>query len=191
LAFGARWMAAVPLVQLLGVAGGLAVFGTIGSVLLRVHGKMRLVLGIILAGAVLRVALLLALIPRFGLLGAGIAVACGLVFDHLLYLAMTLRGFAIALPALLGRLWRSVLATAAMAAVLLLSGLGGSGPGPVVGTALQLVAGVAVGVATYAAVLAALWLAAGRPAGAEADLLRLARRLFLAWFSQPLSRRLR
>jgi len=174
---------------LLGIAGSLAAFGTIGSVLLRVHGKMRLVLGIILAGAVLRVALLLALIPRFGLLGAGIAVACGLVFDHLLYLAMTLRGFAIALPALLGRLWRSVLATAAMVAVLLLSGFGG--PAPAAGSALQLLAGVTVGVATYAAVLAALWLAAGRPAGGEADLLRLARRLFLAWFIQPLSKRFR
>jgi hypothetical protein len=104
---------------------------------------------------------------------------------------MTLRGFAIALPALLGRLWRSVLATAAMAAMLLLSGLGESASTSAASTAIQLLAGVAVGVATYAAVLAVLWLAAGRPAGAEADLLRLARRLFQVWFSQPLSRRFR
>jgi len=174
LAFGARWMAAVPLVQLLGIAGGLSVFGTIGSVLLRVHGKMRLVLGIILAGAVLRVALLLALIPRFGLLGAGIAVACGLVFDHLLYLAMTLRGFAIALPALLGRLWRSVLATAAMAAVLLSSGLGGQ---DAANPALALLAGVAIGAAVYIATLLALWTLAGRPEGAERHGLAALRRL--------------
>jgi len=174
LAFGARWMAAVPLVQLLGIAGSLAAFGTIGSVLLRVHGKMRLVLGIILAGAVLRVALLLALIPRFGLLGAGIAVACGLVFDHLLYLAMTLRGFAIALPALLGRLWRSVLATAAMAAALLLSGLGGQ---DAANPALALLAGVAIGAAVYIATLLALWTLAGCPEGAERHALAALRRL--------------
>jgi O-antigen/teichoic acid export membrane protein len=174
LAFGARWLAAVPLVQLLGVAGGLAAFGTIGSVLLRVYGRMRLVLGIILAGAALRVVLLLLLIPRFGLLGAGFAVALGMVFDHLLYLAMTLRGFAIALTALLGRLWRSVLATAAMAAVLALSGFGGQ---HVASPALALLGGVALGVAVYGAVLLALWTLAGRPKGAERDALAALRRL--------------
>jgi O-antigen/teichoic acid export membrane protein len=173
LAFGARWLAAVPLVQLLGVAGALAVFGTIGSVLLRVHGKMRLVLGIILAGAALRVTLLLLLIPRFGLLGAGFAVALGMVFDHLLYLAVTLRGFAIAPAALLGRLWRSVLATIAMAAVLLLSGFGGQAANP----ALALLGGVAIGAAVYFAVLLVLWTLAGRPEGAEADVLTLLARL--------------
>ena len=59
-----------------------AAFGTIGSVLLRVHGKMRLVLGIILAGAVLRVALWYSWPQRpelwLGGLAAGVAlVACG------------------------------------------------------------------------------------------------------------------
>jgi len=190
LAFGERWMAAVPLVQVLGIAGSLAAFGTIGSVLLRVHGKMRLVLGIILAGAALRVTLLLLLIPRFGLLGAGVAAALGMVFDHLLYLAVTLHGFAIPLAALLKRLWRGVLATAAMAAVLLWSGLGGQGAA---NPALALLGGVVLGMAVYAGVLAALWLAAGRPAGAEANLLRLARRLLLSrgWFGRPLSKRFR
>ena len=176
LAFGERWMAAVPLVQVLGIAGALAAFGTIGSVLLRVHGKMRLVLGIILAGAALRVALLLALIPRFGLPGAGVAVALGMVFDHLLYLVVTLRGFAIPLPALLGRLWRGVLATAAMAAVLLASGFGGPGAA---NPALALLGGVTIGVAVYVAVLLALWALAGRPEGAERDALAALRRTFL------------
>jgi O-antigen/teichoic acid export membrane protein len=179
LAFGARWMAAVPLVQLLGIAGSLAAFGTIGSVLLRVHGKMRRVVGIIFAGAALRVTLLLLLIPRFGLLGAGFAVAGGLVFDHLLYLVMTLRGFAIALTALLGRLWRSVLATAAMAAVLLWSGFGGQGTAAVSNPqlVLELLAAVTTGAAIYIVTLFALWLVAGRPAGAEANLLTLLQRL--------------
>jgi O-antigen/teichoic acid export membrane protein len=174
LAFGARWMAAVPLVQLLGIAGGLTAFGTIGSVLLRVHGKMRLVLGIILAGAALRVVLLVLLIPRFGLLGAGFAVALGLVFDHLLYLAMTLRGLAIALSALLERLWRSALATAAMAAVLLLSGLGGQDS---TSPALALLGGVTIGAAVYIATVSALWALAGRPDGAERNALATLRRL--------------
>ena len=179
LAFGARWMAAVPLVQLLGIAGSLAAFGTIGSVLLRVHGSMGRVLGIILAGAALRVTLLLVLIPRFGLLGAGFAVAFGQVFDHLLYLAVTLRVFAIPLAALLRRLWRGVLATAAMAAALLASGLGGHATAA--GTApelfLELLAAVTAGATIYIATLFVLWLAAGRADGAEANLLTLLQRL--------------
>lgn len=174
LAFGVRWLAAVPLVRVLGIAGCLTAFGTIGSVLLRVHGKMRLVLAIILAGAAFRVSLLLVLIPRFGLLGAGFAVACGLVFDHLLYLAMTLHGFAISPAALLGRLWRSVLATAAMAAALLASGLGGQ---DVANPALALLGGVTIGIAVYVAALLALWTLAGCPDGAERDALAALRRL--------------
>ncbi|MDR3417519.1 MAG: oligosaccharide flippase family protein [Nevskia sp.] len=174
LAFGARWLAAVPLVQLLGIAGCLTVFGTIGSVLLRVHGKMRLVLAIILAGAAFRVSLLLVLIPRFGLLGAGFAVACGLVFDHLLYLAITLRGFAIPPAALLGRLWRSILATAAMTAVLLWCGFTGpAGASPT----LAVLSGVAIGAAVYIATLLALWTLVGRPDGAERHALVALRRL--------------
>lgn len=178
LAFGERWLAAVPLVQMLGVAGCLAAFGTIGSVLLRVHGRMGAVLGITLAGAALRVALLLLLIPRFGLLGAGAAAALGLVFDHLLSLAITLRAFAVPPSALLGRLWRGVLATATMAGVLLWTGPVWQDAG---GPALALPGGVALGALVYAAALLALWLAAGRPAGAEADLLRLIANRPSAW----------
>lgn len=174
LAFGARWLAAVPLVQILGVAGCLAAFGTIGSVLLRVHGRMGLVLGITLAGAALRIALLLLLIPRFGLPGAGAAVAGGLVFDHLLYLAVTLRGFAVPLPALLGRLWRSILATAAMAGVLLRAGTGWQ---DAAGPALALLGSATIGTVVYAATLLALWTLAGRPEGAERDALAVLRRL--------------
>lgn len=174
LAFGARWMAAVPLVRLLGVAGCLVAFGTIGSVLLRVYGRMGRVLAIIAAGALVRAGLLLVLIPRYGLLGAGEAVAAGMVFDHLLYLVVTLWNFAIPPVALLQRLWRSVLATLAMAAVLLGVGLGGTNA---VHPAWTLLEGLGIGVAVYVVVLLALWLLAGRPAGAERDVLAALRRL--------------
>ena len=174
LGFGTRWMTAVPLVQMLGVAGCLAAFGTVGSVLLRVHGRMGLVLGIILAGAGLRVGLLLLLIPRFGLLGAGAAAALGLVFDHFFYLIVTLRVFAIPLPALLARLWRSALATAAMAAMLV---WGGTGWQHAASPAWALLSGAAIGAAAYAALLLVLWTLSGRPQGAERDALAALRRL--------------
>ena len=58
-----------------------------------------------------------------------------------------------------------------MAAVLATSGLGWREIGfPMMGAA------IVVGTAVYALALAVLWLLAGQPAGAEADMLALARR---------------
>ena len=74
--------------------------------------------------------------------------------------------------------WRCLLATAAMAAVLLRTGLGRHTAAPDAGVlAQQLAVAVVVGVATYSVVLLAAWFAAGRPPGAETDFLALARQL--------------
>ena len=69
---------------------------------------------------------------------------------------------------LLPTIWRPIVATGAMAAVLLAAGLGWQ-PLPL---ALLPVA-IAIGGAAYGLCLLALWLAVGRPAGAEADGLAL------------------
>jgi lipopolysaccharide exporter len=62
LAFGKLWVAAVPLVQMLGVCGALTVFGTLGSVLFRVYGQQRLVFQVSLAVEIVRVAPLFSVI---------------------------------------------------------------------------------------------------------------------------------
>jgi hypothetical protein len=68
--------------------------------------------------------------------------------------------------------WRPVLAAAAMAAVLAASGLGWTNdPG-----IIQLAEAIVSGAATYTTVLLGSWLLAGRPAGAETDVLTLLRR---------------
>jgi lipopolysaccharide exporter len=171
LALGPGWESAVPVLQVLGVAGTMLVFGHLGQHLLSAHALLGRLVGITLGGAALRVVLLLALVPRFGATGAAIAAAVAIAVEQGAILATAARRFGIGAGALAEQVWRPLVATAAMAAVLWASGLGwvpteqGNGLG-------ALVAGVGVGAIVFAAVLPTLWLLAGRPVGAEADALR-------------------
>jgi lipopolysaccharide exporter len=178
LAFGTLWAGAVPLVQVLALAGTLTVFGLISGTLFSAHGLLRQMFELSVATLILRVALLIFLIDRMGLYGAALAAAIAIAVEQSLYVVLTVRHFAVRPADLFRHTWRCLLATAAMAAVLLRSGLGGHTAAPEAGAlAQQLVLAVLVGMATYTAVLLAAWLAAGRPPGAETDFLALARRL--------------
>ena len=178
LAFGTLWAGAVPLVQILALAGVLTLFGLVSSTLFTVHALLRQVFRIGLAAVLLRVLLLIVLIERFGLYGAALAAAIAISVEQGAYVLLTMRHIGLNLADLLRVTWRGLLATAAMAAVLLRTGLGdySAGAGP---TALahQLVVAVVVGAGVYTSALLAAWLAAGRPAGAETDLVALARRM--------------
>ncbi|MFO1028245.1 MAG: oligosaccharide flippase family protein [Acetobacteraceae bacterium] len=167
LAFGPGWAAAVPVVQILSLSFTILVFGHLSEHLLSVHALLGRLVGMTLAGAAVRVALLAVLIPPFGLTGAATAAAGGVLLDQAMRIHATMRRFHIAPTALLARLWRPVGATALMAAVLVWTGFGWTDNTGVV----QLVAGVGIGGAVYAVALTGLWFAAGAPDGAEKDLL--------------------
>jgi lipopolysaccharide exporter len=178
LAFGTLWAGAAPLVQILAMAGTLTVFGLISSTLFSAHGRLRQVFGVSLATLILRVVLLIVFINWRGLDGAALAVAIAIATEQGLYVLLMIRQFALRPADLLRHTWRCLLATAAMATVLLRTGLGWQTVATDSGTLPEyLVVAVAVGAATYTAVLLAAWLAAGRPPGAETDFLALARRL--------------
>jgi len=178
LAFGTLWAGAAPLVQILALAGTLTVFGLISSTLFSAHGLLRQMFELSLAILILRVVLLIFLIARLGLYGAAIAAAIAIAIEQGLYVLLTIRHFALRPADLLRHTWRSLLATAAMAAVLLRTGLGWHTVAPETGALVQqLLVAVATGAAVYGVVLLAAWLAAGRPPGAETDFLAMARRL--------------
>jgi O-antigen/teichoic acid export membrane protein len=178
LAFGTLWAGAVPLVQVLSLAGTLTVFGMISGTLFSAHGLLRQMFELSVATLILRVALLIFFIDRMGLFGAALAASIAIAVEQSLYVVLTIRHFALRPTDLFRHTWRCLLATAAMAAVLLRSGLGGHTVAPEAGAlAQQLVLAVATGAAVYSIVLLAAWIAAGRPAGAETDFLALARRL--------------
>jgi lipopolysaccharide exporter len=173
LAFGDGWEQAVPVLRILSLSFTVMVFGHLSLHLLSAHALLGRLVGITMTGAVVRVALLALLIPPLGLTGAAVGAAVGVVLERALTVATALRRFRVGGWALLGHVWRPVMAAAAMALVLAATGLGWSDdPDP-----LPLVEAVTCGGLVYAAVLAAGWWLAGRPPGAEADVLVLLRRV--------------
>jgi lipopolysaccharide exporter len=172
LAFGSEWQQAVPVLQILSLSCTVMVFGHLSLHLLSAHALLGRLVGITVTGAAVRVALLLLLIPRFGLTGAAIAAAIAVLLEQLLTVATALRRFHVDAGILLSQVWRPVLAATVMAAVLAGTGLGWS-DGSSIPTLIETVTS---GAAIYTAVLLASWLFAGRPAGAETDILTLLRR---------------
>jgi O-antigen/teichoic acid export membrane protein len=178
LAFGPLWAGAVPLVQLLALAGVLMLFGQVSAVLFAAHALLPQMFAVGLGSVLLRIALLIIFIGRLGLYGAAMAAAIAIFLEQCLYVVMTLRRIALKFADLLRATWRCLLATGAMAAVLLHSGLGRHVPSASpTALAYELLWAVIVGAATYTFVLLMAWQASGRPSGAETDLLALGRRM--------------
>ena len=174
LAFGPGWERAVPVVQVLGLAFCLTVFGMVGQTLFLAQGQMRTSASITLASVVVRVALLLALIPAWGLAGAAVAAAIGIAIEQVFSAVFAMQSLRLKLFGdLLPLVWRCLVATAVMAAALWGAGFGwrpATGPAALAGAEA-----VVLGVGAYVLALAGLWAASGRPAGPEADVLALLR----------------
>lgn len=169
LAFGPGWEQTVPVLRVLAVGLTVMVLGHLSQHLLSAHALLGRLAGITVVGAVVRVALLAYLIPRFGLTGAALAATLGIVLEQGLTVAAAMRRLRVGFGALLSHTARPVVATSVMTAVLTGSGFGWSEA-----TGLpSLLIGSGVGAAVYASALAGSWLMAGRPPGAEADALGL------------------
>lgn len=173
LAFGPGWDQAVPVLQILSLSFTVMVFGHLSLHLLSAHAMLGRLFGITLAGAAARVTLLALLIPAAGLTGAAIAVALAVVLEQGLTVRTALRQFHVPIKSVIRTIVRPALAAAAMAVVLAASGLGWTNQTGLV----PLGAAIGLGALTYATVLLASWHIAGRPAGAEADILAILKRV--------------
>ncbi len=176
LAFGPLWTDAVPVVQVLGAAGALSVFSYLAGTFLNAHALLRTVLAISVAGAAVRVGLLVLLLVvwPWGLTGSAVSVAASVLVGDVLCVAVMRRRFGVTLGMLASQMWRSFAATAAMTACLLATGLGGQAIlGGAAAQVWYLAAGVLVGAGSYTASLLAFWLLAGRPDGGETHVLRM------------------
>ena len=170
-AFGPGWDLAVPVLKVLALAGTAMVFGQMSLNLMSAHALLGRLVAITLTGAVLRVVLLAVLIPWFGLTGAAWAAAAAITVEQAMTVGLVLRRFKVRVAAFARQVWRPAVACAAMAAALYGLGLGWAPGG-----AVALAAGVVVGAGVYGLVLLSVWVAAGRPDGAEADGLGVLRR---------------
>lgn len=172
LAFGPGWEPAVPVLRILSLSFTIMVFGHLSLHLLSAHALLGRLVGITLAGAAVRVVLLLALIPHFGLAGAATGAAVAVVLEQVLTIATALCRFHVGIGRVMRPVWRPVLAVSVMAAALAGSGVGWSDDSGVA----ALAEAVAGGGAVYVLTLLASWVLAGRPVGAETDVLTLLRR---------------
>ena len=175
LAFGLRWVEAIPMIQILGITATLSVIGSLSGTLFSAYGMLRTTFTITAVTTVLRAGLLLAFLPGGTLVTAAIVVAVVVSVEQCAYIVVTLRRFKIKASELLRAVHRSLAATLVMAGGLVWLGLGFTSVPQ--GFAIHLIANVATGAAIYVAVLAVAWWAAGRPIGPERDLLNVLGRI--------------
>ena len=179
LLFGQGWLAATPIVAILGLACTIMLPGNVSSALLSARTALHLITAITAGAAVLRIVLLVSLTFWLGLPGAALAVAIAVVVEHTALVTCALRMLAVRTGLLVRAVARPVLATSAMALTLWAAGLGWTAPPADGGAALRmLLLGVPLGATVFFVALAAQWLVAGRPAGAEVDLMGLLRTAF-------------
>ncbi len=191
LAFGPAWSAATPVMQIVSIAYCLNVLSTMSGTLFQAHGLLQLSFRLVIVTALLRLILLLVLIPLLDLTGAALAATVAIMLEQVLFVVLTIRHFDVTPRELLDRLWRTVLACTTMALVLAWSGFGWHATMAVTKLELgvELLTAVATGAAVYATTLVVLWLAAGRPDGAEADVLTLLQRFTARLSAARLARR--
>ena len=174
LVFGSRWDAAVPLVQLFAFIGMFRTSGAVSAVLLTAEGLVARAFRVEVVSAVLRVALLLALVPHFGLLGAAGAVAVIALVEEAFYLVITFRHTGLRARDLALGMWRPALATGVMSLVVLAAGLDQPlADVGVIWSSLGLAATALLGAVIYGGTLWLAWFASGRPRGAESYILAM------------------
>jgi O-antigen/teichoic acid export membrane protein len=179
LAFGVEWLGAVPIIQVLGIASIIGLFGSVAESLFSAHAWLRTILWMSAVVSVFRVLMLLILIPQCGLLGAALAAAVAGLVQEVLFVGVAVARLRIRVRDLLMAVARPLAAISIMALMLVTSGLIGAGAPSTNGLVFQLAAGIALGAVTYVGSLLALWMLAGSPEGPEAEALRLMRRLVL------------
>lgn len=174
---GSNWLAAIGSIRILGIAGSGALFGAVTSSLLIAHAMLRPLFKVYLLSLVARAVAIIAMVSWLGLNGAAWGWAIATAVEHAACVCLAMRQFRIGFTDLAARLWRPFAAVAAMTLCLYSVGLGWSTlPRDGTGAATTLIEALATGAVTYGGVLWLLWHTAGRPDGAEADLLALARR---------------
>lgn len=176
--FGPEWLGAVPVVQILGVATTLTLFGSVSAMLFAAHAWLQMMAWMNALNTVLRVALVAILVPRYGLVGAAWAAAIIDATEQLMYLGMAIRRLKISVWVMLARTARPIIAVAVMAAVLAWLHLGWAvWAGDTRALSIHLAYAVGLGAVVYGVTLVVLWLAAGCPEGAETDALLMANRI--------------
>jgi O-antigen/teichoic acid export membrane protein len=178
LVLGEKWMAIVPVLQVLVVAACLrAVMSNYHAVFLAV-GRPHL--SPVLEGfrVAVMIPLTFVLAEMQGLVGVAVAQAISMSLGFIASSVVLVKVLELPWRAFSAQLLRPTLASLVMVAIVHMTSswlLQGTA------AAARLAVGVAVGVATFVLVLGAVWLVSGRPAGAELTLVQWAGRMSAGW----------
>ncbi len=179
LAFGPSWMEVAPLIQVIVIGSIIGVPGALSCTLFSSHGILAPMFRIQMASLLIGVPLFAILLPRFGLLSAMILSMPVGIAEQAIYVWRTMQRYDVRAHEMVAQTWRPVLASIVMAAIVIASGLNHATADSVPSRlAAPLVGAVALGVVSYSATLLGLWLAAGRPRGAETDMLGVLQRVY-------------
>jgi lipopolysaccharide exporter len=175
-AFGSKWMEAVPVVEILAVTGAFAVLTRISTTLFNAFAYLGSLFWTAVFISVAQIALLVPFVSYRGIVGAAIALAIAALIEMSILSVLAFRRLAMRPWDLLSRIWRCLMASAAMAVLLALSDLGWStSSATIAANVWQLFAATFVGAAVYVITLLGLWFVSGRPNGPEVDLLSIVR----------------
>jgi lipopolysaccharide exporter len=173
--YGEHWLGMTSFVALAAAAALFQLPTFITEPLLIALGRLRLYSTIVLLSATVRLPILAISLHTWGLTGAGWALLTTALFDAVFTTAVIARVLHLRMRDLLRGTWRCVGAAGAMAGAV--TGITSIWPGPadLTSSAAMLIVSVLVGGIAFATTQIALWIAADRPAGAEANLVRFAR----------------
>jgi O-antigen/teichoic acid export membrane protein len=174
IALGPNWDAASPLIAVVAILLSPFALGLICTAFLVAHGRFRRIFFISAASAAFRLVAVLAVGRHWGILGVAASVGVSIWAEQLLLAMACLGSTAVAPGAILRQIWRPPVAAALMATALIVTRLGWIAPPDQAQALVLLLAGCALGMATFTSALLALWFLSGRPSGAETDLMDLA-----------------
>jgi lipopolysaccharide exporter len=174
LLLGPNWEQAIPLIQIIAFAGILKVITAISTTAFRADGIPKTTFAVTCAAAALRIGLVVTLTIELGLFGAAIGVVVAVMLEELAFLVVGFRRYHVTLYELLRDVWRIVLASLVMSAVLYATGLGWGVAAPGLWSLiLHILTASLLGAIIYSVMLYGSWRLSGRPAGAESYLLGL------------------
>lgn len=183
---GAKWIDAVPLIQVLAVFGIIrSMHGPNGSIYLAL-GKPRIVAALQCVQLTIAIGLMIFLVPKYGSIGAAWAILIGAFVAMIANYIMVLRELSLPIVELMAVVWRPLVAATAMAITLvaLAAHLWPNEVG-VFPNAMRLATMIVVGATSYGMSIILCWKLAGKPHGTEADLLTLVSSRLKRFFLNP------
>jgi O-antigen/teichoic acid export membrane protein len=179
LLLGQKWLEAIPIIRILAIEGVLVVGLSTAHYIYLAIGQPEKLTKVLAMQAVVSITLMLAMIPKFGLVGASLARVAASIVTAPINLKIVARALEMPLLNVVVAVRRALMATAVMSiAVLLLQSVWASVVTPAA-LVVHLAASVLLGMCTYALAILCLWNIAGRPDGAERFVLQRVQSLFL------------